>query len=192
MILAGVLGCSVAARHPVIEEEGGGPVNIAESQGLVEPRLISRPDPQYSPEVIAVASGWGQETYVELEVVLKSDGAVEQVSVLGSQPLNNAVVEAFQEQSIKFVKLWQFEPAALTSGEALDVKFSIRLWWNGNWGLPDPIHDDRWVPCRESVRRICGVDGLQPNHSMNLPVRPVTFLACARSAPGPPAGYAER
>jgi hypothetical protein len=136
--------------------------------------------------------GRGDETYLDLELQLGRDGTVEKVAVLDSQPASFIAEAAFEVESSAYVKSWVFEPAKTTSGTAVAVKFRIRLWQSGVWGVQNPLQQDRYVPCHESRMGICGVDGLQSNSSMNLPVRPVTARACARSAPGRPAGYAGR
>jgi len=41
-------------------------------------------------------------------------------------------------------------------------------------------------------RTECGAHAMPPNNRVNAPVRPVTPRACARVAPGRPAGYALR
>ena len=94
----GLLGCTVE-RQPVSDSRIDEPVDITRCDGLIEPRLISRPEPRYSEDIRQAAHAWGQETYLDLEVVVGRDGAVIHVAGLRTQPINDPRAKQFQAES---------------------------------------------------------------------------------------------
>ena len=187
IVTAALPGCGAAQRVGGVTVPAE-PQGIGAGEGVNGPRLLSRPAPSYSPQVRQAFRGLGGSVYVDLELVLHEDGTVGSVAVLDSQPANNIARTAFELESASYVKTWVFEPAQTTSGSIVAVRFAIRLWWEGAWGVQNPLQGNRFEPCHESQMTICGVDGLQSNDALNLTVSPVTARAVARPAPGQTAG----